>query len=479
MGYYIDNSINPCRRIFRLALCLCLFLSIVCAPSQACAWGEFTIKDEAELGKKIRVYVHSLFSLVDDPEIVRYVDKITSRLLAQAPPQPFTFTISVIHNNALNAFAVPGGNLFVYTGLILAVDHESELAGVIGHEIAHATQRHIAGRIEKMQKISLLSLAGALAGAVIGRDAGAALMAGSVAAGQASMLQYSRADETDADHVGLTYLLKAGYPPMGLAGGLRKIQRQQWQQRSGMPTYLSTHPDIGDRISGMTARLQNMPANQRAMKEDDAEFLRIQTLIRARYADVEPAFMHFSQQRNTPQKCLALMGEGMLHSRLNRVPEADGAFASALACDAREGLIVREAGIFHYLKGNPQKAAGLLQQAVRMNPKDDMALFFHARALADSGRIKEAQDFLRDILIRLPEDVEVHQHYAKLLARDKNMFLAYLHMAYSSLYENNRRRTEQNYKQAKDLARSDGDAAELKRFEAAYKERREVWGGRK
>ncbi len=470
MGY----RIRSCRR-FCAALMAGVLAFTLCLPSQALAWGEFTIKDEAELGKKIQMSVRNMFPVVDDPEVVRYVEKVVDRMKTTMPPQPFPLTVSVIRHNAINAFAAPGGNLFIFTGLILAMDHESELAGVVGHEMAHYTQRHIAARIEKMQKITLLSLAAAVAGAFLGGQGGPAAITGALAAGQAAMLSYSRADETDADQVGMSYLVGAGYPPEGMVGAFKKISRQQWLLGLDIPTYLSTHPAINERIATLTARIERLPASVRNRKDQDGDFLRVQALIRARYADEEPAMAVFAEQKKGPQKCLALMGEGIIHSRRNRVKEAESAFNAALACNPKEELIVREAGMFHYLRGNAQKAAELLPKAVSMNSKDYMALFFYARLLDDNGNRRAAQEYYREILVRLPEDAEVHEFYARSLGKDKQYFLAYLHMGYAAMYLNDRKRAEKNYEQAKALVKTPAEKDTLKRYENVRKERMEFW----
>ncbi len=473
MGYGLVRRIPAFLTLF-------FMLGTALFPCPARAWGEFTIKDEAELGKKIRISIRSSFPIVDDPEIVEYISRVTKRLMAHIPPQPFEYSVSVVRHNAINAFAAPGGNLFVFTGLILAMDHESELAGVLSHEIAHATQRHIAGRIQQMQKISLLSLAGMLLGGFVGGgNVGPAIMAGSLAAGQAAQLSYSRADETDADNVGMRYLIAAGYPPRGMVGAFEKIRRQQWLVGSNIPTYLSTHPDVMDRINILSARIRTMTAALQSRKDDDADFLRIQALVRSRYSDADLALAVFDAQEKIkgPQQCLAYMGKGIINARRNDVREAQALFEKALACNPKEELIVREAGIFHYMKGSKSTATTLLNRAVSMNAKDYMALFFCARLLDDSGNSKTAQEYFREILVRLPEDSEVHFFYAQSLAQTKQMFRAYLHMAYSYLYVNDRKKTEQNLQHAKNIAKSADELDALRRIETLIKERKEILGG--
>lgn len=480
MGYSISIRKYTRRLLFVAAAAVFLSCPGFGVPSAHAAWGEFTIKDEVELGKKIKASVRSSLPIVDDPEVQEYANGLLARLLAAAPPQPFDFSISVIRHNAINAFATPGGNLFIFTGLILALEHESEVAGVLAHEIAHATQRHIAGRIAQMQKISLLSLAGALLGGFLGGDAGSAVAMGSLAAGQAAQLKYGRADETDADHVGMGYFTKAGYPPQGMVGAFEKIRRQQWFLGGSIPTYLSTHPDIQDRIQSISIRIQSLPDNIRNRKDDDAKFKRIQALIRARFSDTEQAMAAFNKQvrEKGATRCLALMGQGIVYSRTNRINDAERLFDEALSCSPGEPLIAREAGIFHYQRGSRDKAGNLLTKAMQLSAKDHIARFYHARLLADNGNLNGAQEEYKRILIDLPDDPDVHYFYAQALGQNKQLFKAYLHMAYSALYTNDKKKTQQNYDRAKGAAKTPQDEAELKRLGEAFKERTELFEGK-
>ena len=324
------------RSVFRqgvsLALVGALLLTQCFLPVQALAWGEFTLKDEKELGEKFNVLIRSRLPIVEDTEVVDYVKGIVNRIAATMPPQPFPFTVSVIQHNAINAFACPGGYIFVHTGLLLAMKNESEVAGVIAHEMAYVTQRHIAGRIENSKLVGILSVLGALAGAFLGGQAGPAAVAGSMAAGQAAMLSYSRADEREADQVGMNYLTKAGYPPQGMVGAFEILSRKQWLMGSDIPSYLSTHPGLSDRVRDMDVRVSRLSASLQDKKDDNARFLRVQALVRARYSDPLPASQILAQQVRGPNKCVALMGQGILASRQNRINDATSHFDQAMAC---------------------------------------------------------------------------------------------------------------------------------------------------
>jgi predicted Zn-dependent protease len=455
--------------IAAMLACACLF------PGGAFAWGEFTLKDEKELGDKFNVLIRSRLPLVQDTEVVEYIKGIVARLARTMPPQPFPFTVSVLRHNAVNAFATPGGYIFVHTGLILAMDNESEVAGVIAHEMAHVTQRHIARRIESSQLISILSVLGALAGAFLGGQGAPAAMAGSMAAGQAAMLNYSRNDEREADQVGMNYLSKAGYPPSGMVGAFEILSRRQWMMGGDIPSYLSTHPGLTERVKDMGVRVSRLPEGSRSRRDDNKRFLRVQALVRARYSDTQAATQIFNRQLGGSNRCFALMGLGILSSRTNQVNAATNYFDKALACDAKDEVIIREAGRFHYTKGDRARGTLLLSQAVSMNPNDVMGLYFYARSLGDSGRTAQAIEYARKVQQRVPEDAEVQELLARLYGQNGQLFLAYLHLAYSGLYENNDRKVKQNLEKAKARAKSGDALARVERFEKLYKERKQYW----
>lgn len=468
------------RVVLVLLLTICL-LNGGFLPAQAALFGSFGIKDEQELGRKFEVLVRSRMPLVEDPEIKGYVQSIVDRLASAFPAQPFPFTANVLLHNSMNAFAVPGGQVFVHTGLIMQLEHESELAGVLAHELAHVTQRHIATRMERAQAVTVATLLGALASAFLGGGSGSgAMIAGSMAAGQAAMLNYSRMDETEADQMGLQYIVKSGYKPLGLQGAFEKIRRKQWASGLAIPEYLSTHPDVGGRVNEINARIQGLAASIQNRPESDARFNRVKTLIWARYGEPETAARLFSQRiavtskKGAAKDCLAFMGQGILADRRNQVKDAEKAFASALSCAPDDPLICRETGRFYFSTGDP-RASQMLLRALDLDPDDMMAQFYYARLLSGTGDRRTAHQYFEKLLRRLPEDAEIHYYYGRSLGEDKQLFKAFLHLAYGSLYQNDKRKTESWLKQAKENARTPQDQDDLKRFDSIHQERREHW----
>ncbi|MDO5483832.1 MAG: M48 family metallopeptidase, partial [Desulfovibrionaceae bacterium] len=235
----------PTLRRIAMALLLVLAFSL-CSPQWVGAFffGGVSIKDEKEMGRKFDVMLRASLPMVEDPEVTKYVNHMLTRLTGKMPPQPFRFKASVIRHNALNAFAVPGGYVFLFTGLMMQVEREEELAGVLAHELAHVTQRHVASRLERAQYLTVGSLLLAVAGVAVGGPGGGALAMGALGGSQSAMLNYSRLDETEADQIGLQFLTAAGYPPAGMVGGFKVLRQKSWMAGTSIPTYLSTHPAI-------------------------------------------------------------------------------------------------------------------------------------------------------------------------------------------------------------------------------------------
>ena len=209
-----NNTEHLMKRLLTiLPAFLAAMLLVICPAltAQADLLGDkLTLRDENKMGREFDQTIRSQMSMVGDTYITDYVAEVVARVVTGKRPMPFKVTSAVIANPLLNAFAIPGGFIYIFTGLIQSVETESQLAGVIAHELAHVSQRHVVSRIEKQKKVTMLSTAGMLAGLLLGvatggsdgAKAGQALMMGSMGAGTAAMLHYSQEDEREADHVG-------------------------------------------------------------------------------------------------------------------------------------------------------------------------------------------------------------------------------------------------------------------------------------
>jgi Zn-dependent protease with chaperone function len=284
------------------ALILAL-VSAFSAPQPASAsFGEFTIRDELELARKFDLYIETRFPVIHDTRVTGYVQSLVDRLVAAMPPQPFPIKVTVVRNGAMNAFASAAGHITIFSGLLANLASEDELASVIAHELAHVSERHIAESIEKNQLVGAGSLLGILAAVLVGSQGGGkgadALVLGSVAGARAMQLKYTRENEKDADQFGLNYLVDAGFSPSGMVDAFDKMRKMQWLAGGGdVPSYLSTHPGLDDRLGYMQERVARLPEEVRKRRSDNTRFVLAKLLVQAWFTDPASALAFFSQRQ--------------------------------------------------------------------------------------------------------------------------------------------------------------------------------------
>lgn len=456
------------------AVLMAVFLTVI-SPihvSKAALFKDFSVADEKELAKEFEVLVKSRLPVIEDPEIKLYVRSVVERILKNVPPQPFQFETNVIYSPVLNAFATPGGYVCVFSGLLVNLEDEDSLAGILSHEIAHVTQRHIASRIDRSKYLSIGTVA-ALIGAVLagGGDGSGALIAGSMAATQAALLSYGREDENDADKFGLQYMLKAGYNPKGLAKSFQVLQDKSLGVGSDFPTYLSTHPNINGRIATVNAYIRTLSAAQQNIENDNSRFLRAKAVAVAYYADARFAENYFSPRKTAYD----FMGLGIVAGKRNQIRQAEEFLLKAVQMAPNDALMNREIGRFYFGVGRFAEAKKYLQKAISLNSKEYMAIFFHARTLDSEGDILQAQREYEKVLEYAPEDGEVLNFYGRALGRQGREFDGYLQLALAEIYRNNEARANSWLKKAGALAQSAEQKKELKKVQDIMAERKKYW----
>src|SRR3972149_9236208 len=238
----------------------------------------FTIEDERKLGKEFYENLEKNKILYHNARVEEYITKLGMLIVSTIPKSPFEYHFSVIKSSAVNAFATPGGYVYINLGLINLVENESELASVLAHEIAHVNARHIADIVDKSTKVNIATLAAVLAGAFLGGgDVTAAVTSFSMAAATTLNLKYSREHEEEADRLGMSYMAKTGYDATSMLDFL-KIMRQTEFYSSNVPSYFLTHPGTDERIRYLDGLLQTR-YGAGGSKSLFGEHKRIQTLL--------------------------------------------------------------------------------------------------------------------------------------------------------------------------------------------------------
>jgi len=241
----------------------------------------FSDQEEQSLGRAIMRDVYADPRYLDDPEIENYLNQLGYKLVSVSTRNQREFNFFVVSDPSINAFAMPGGNIGVHTGLLLAAQSESELASVVAHEIAHVTQDHIARMVaaqSQSQWPTMAALALALLAARSNPNVASAAIASTQAYSIQNQLNYSRDYEREADRLGYDMLTRSGYDPRGMSGFFNRLQRANRFYDSSAPAYLRTHPLTTDRIADMQARSEALPYQQ---VEDSLDFQLVRARLRA------------------------------------------------------------------------------------------------------------------------------------------------------------------------------------------------------
>ncbi|HUR99083.1 MAG TPA: M48 family metallopeptidase [Pyrinomonadaceae bacterium] len=242
---------------------------------------KYKVQDDVKLGRDASREVARQFPLLNDNQAERYVESVGERLVAAIPAefqQPaFDYQFDVVNARDINAFALPGGPMYVNRGMIEAARNEGEMAGVMAHEISHVALRHATAQATKQSSVgnTLGTLGMILGGAILGGQGGAQL--GAMGA-QVMQTRYSRDYETQADILGSQIMANAGYDPRDLANIFRTIEQQSGGGRA--PEWMSTHPNPGNRFENIIREASRLNVSPNARKITP-EFRRVQERLRA------------------------------------------------------------------------------------------------------------------------------------------------------------------------------------------------------
>ena len=362
--------------------------------------------DEARIGRAIMAQIRQSGQVVEDPLVTEYVNEIGHRIAAQANNDGiYDFSFFVIEDPVVNAFALPGGFIGVHTGLLEATRNEDELAGVLAHEVAHVTQRHIARSIHSGQRQSIMSMAimlGAILAAAAGAGGDAVQGAIAVAQGTAAQQQinFTRSNEYEADRVGISALAAAGFDPQGMASFFEVISGSNTPMEYRTPEFLRTHPVSSARIAESRSRARNYPP---VHTNDTVNYgiARARLLVDSK-ATPEEAVKYFEREPYEFQSDVERYGRAVAYMKDGRYPEANKIF---------EELANREPEVIAYHIGlaDAQLAMEAIAESVEsferareLFPRNVPLVIHYAEALLKLGNAKEAHEILLDLLNNVP-----------------------------------------------------------------------------
>ena len=425
-------------KYFLVFFSLFLFLSTCVNSSFA-----ISIPEEKEVAKKFIAMIKKQNMILNDPIANHMINQIGKHILSFLPPQSFDYSFYIVNDDVFNAFAGPGAHIFAYRGLITSLDSIDELAGIVGHEIAHAASRHVSESIDRSKIISMGSLAGMLAGIIIGSnsdngEAGAAVIHGSLAMGHTAMLAFTRENETEADEKGIMFLKRSCFSPQGLLLGLEKIRASDFRGVEKIPDYVKTHPGTRSRIAHAETILSGYtPPQNKVVCPSTFEFNMVKYRLLGLYADIETTFNLISTRlNNNPADAALHYGMGLIYARKFRKEESLSHLKKALAINIFDPMILLELGRVYLLYGEPEKALDVLEGIEEEPVLGLMAKFYQASAHLELQNLTIAEILLNTVIDKAPSLYpKAYYNLANIMSIEKRLDLShyYLGVYYSEI----------------------------------------------
>ena len=344
--------------------------------------------EEARISREFRREAKKYFKFVNNPEVERYIDRIGRRILTATGPQPFDYRFFAVEDNQLNAFAVPGGSIYVFSGLIEQAKSTDELAGVMGHEIVHIKARHMA-RSSGPDAISVLSLLGMVLLARSGSGAQAAGMFGQAVAAT-RQAAYSRQLEMEADTLGARYMASAGFDPKGAIAFLRTLDQERALNPIDVPAYIMSHPITQERVANAELVVRSLGATQ-PRPENPETLKKVQVIIRMGRPGREQVVKEYEKlvQQN-PQNPEARHLLGFAQQIHGQLAEARRNLEQARQLRPDNPGLQRDLGRLYNQQGDFVAARHAFDRALALEPNEPLTFLYLGEMLENSGDLRSA-----------------------------------------------------------------------------------------
>ncbi|HDI78555.1 MAG TPA: hypothetical protein ENF54_02820 [Desulfobacteraceae bacterium] len=380
---------------------LVIIILIIFIPSYLQA---LSIEDEEQLGRQFLEEIQKRYEFLDDDLCLWYIRDLGRYLTSFLSIRHFNYQFYIIKANEINAFAAPGGKIFLFTGLLNVLRSCDELVSVLCHEIAHVSLRHLSKRIDREKKIGFATLAGVLVGALVGGKASSAVITGSLAAGMHLRLSFSRTEEIEADTLGVEYMEKSGFDPKATLKILKTLRDLQMMNPQDIPPYLLTHPLPQERISHLESMLQGKEGRASAeVGRFRGLFPYLKVIVKAGTSDDAQREIP-SLLKESPNDPKSLLGMGVLKIKYSEFQDASQFLLKAYSLDKDNVFIAVELAKVYQLMGMPDKAIGildgfkdhniplityLLAYSYQQEEEYSKAIFLYKRLLSYSYKKKE------------------------------------------------------------------------------------------
>ncbi|MDH3690527.1 MAG: M48 family metalloprotease [Gammaproteobacteria bacterium] len=366
--------------------------------------------DEQKIGRQFLREAREQLPFVRDPELNAYVTSLGEKLVAHSDTPQMQFRFYVIQDSQLNAFAVPGGHIAVHTGLILATEHESELAAVLSHEIAHISQRHLPRMLARSKEQTVPAMAAIAAAILLGGDAGTAALAATNAAIIERQLAYTRDFEEEADALGIRTLARANLDPGAMPVFFERMQRWSRIYESDVPEYLRTHPLTYKRIAESQARAESYPP---APQNSDDDFLHVKAKIRALFSQRSSSSTITEIEPTDHDSDLERYAQALSNTSGRRFDAARKELQALVAKHPDQVTYFIAQAENEMAAGEFEAALDVYSDAVERFPSSDLLQHYYASSLVRTGYSAKAKTLLRKAIRKDPKNPELYEMLAR------------------------------------------------------------------
>ena len=394
-----------------------------------------SIDQEEKAGEEFLAEARRQLDIIDDPYINNFINDFGQYLVKSVKTRPFKFNFYIVKNDELNAFAGPGGHIFIFTGLIRAMDEADELAAVMCHEIAHVSNRHISRQAEQNQKLSYATLLGLLAGILVGGQGSEAVMAGTLAATQQKQLGYSREAEREADQAGIKYVARSGFDPVAIKKALMILQQGHWGM-SEVPAYLLTHPIGPERISNIDSLLASPYIVEQKAKtiQFRKEYPVFRTIVMAKYGQNDEMLSYFkSELSKSPDSPLGNLGLGIVLKDNAEYSKSIDHLKKAVKGLAEPLPVLRYLSEAYLFNNEPEKAISILKETLRNNGNDEMSLFALAKTYQKIEKYDKAIEIYEKLKLMESKEDDIFYNLGYSYGKENKLGLA--HYNFGLFYE--------------------------------------------
>ena len=384
-----------------------------------------TPQDEQRIGEQIMRDVSTSDDVVQDIEIIDYLNALGNRLVAASTDKLQKFNFFVVQDNSINAFAMPGGVVGVHTGLIAVSNSESELASVLGHEIGHVAQHHLARMLASQKYDTFKNIAGIALALLVARSnpelANGALAASS-AVGVQRQLDYTREHEREADRVGLSILDAAGFDVRAMPAFFTTLQRGTRFTEGTAPSFLRTHPLTAERIADVANRVEAMPYHQVA---DSLTFNLVKAKLRANTGLAQDAVEQFQdniKEHRFANETAEHYGLAVAMLRKNDVAGAQNQLQWLRKNAEKNAFIESLDARIQVARNNPQAAAAQYAKGLSAFPTHRGLIYGYAEHFLAINQPDKAIKLVQDKQSLYPNDAYFYDTLAKAYAvKNKNL----------------------------------------------------------